>query len=349
MLDLALLYQLLEVDEEDGLRALVAKARQVQSILPQLVLSVAKLEGHQLGSGSGNELQRALARAADYDNLCAAIAPITPFQVVKGPQLARRYPDGARRPVGDLDVVVPDQASLWRAAYEVIARRPTDNVDFSLFGAGYIVLTVTWAPEDPILDEDLSTEISNAALPGEFHAVPVRAALPDDDWTAALIALAEERLQRPFDAKDAIDLVTLASDAPGDAEPAAEVIDAYSLSPEVVELLDFAREKTGLDKLANLADALRGRAAAETARRATLAPMVQSTDVETRLALGQPVHGMLLRRHTDRADWAEYRMHRFDGGILALTPVADYLLVSGAVVRISDYEAAQLELARLDG
>jgi hypothetical protein len=75
--------------------------------------------------------------------------------------------------------------------------------------------------------------------------------------------------------------------------------------------------------------------------------MVQSTDVETRLALGQPVHGMLLRRCADRAGWAEYRLHRFGGGILALTPVADYLLVSEAVVRISDYEAARRELARL--
>jgi hypothetical protein len=351
VIDLPLLYRLLDVDEDDGLRALVHKARQTQPALTHLVLSLADLHGYRLASGAADELRRARARAADYTGLCASLregAGVS-FDVMKGPKLAERYPYGVTRPVGDLDLVVEDQPTLWRAAYDIMARRPIEAAGFSLVGEAHMVVTLTWAPQDPILDDDMTVELSNVALPGDFRAIPARAALPSDDpWTGALLCLAEEGLQRPFDAKDAIDLVVLAAEAPADFTSAAMLVERYHLAPEALELLDYGCQATGLDKLADLADALRAPAVREQERRSYVPSGVDTSEVSERLAAGVPVHGLCLRQSDNRRHWTHYRLQAFDGGLLALTPVGDYLLTGVEVVRRADYDAALAELARIE-
>src|SRR5690242_5676848 len=105
-LTLSLLHELLGTDPGDGVRPLLAASRQVRGVLAPLVLSLAAREGVPMGTGSRGELDRMLRRAAHYRELAALVGTVEGLRVMKGPSLARYYPDGLLRPPGDLDLVV---------------------------------------------------------------------------------------------------------------------------------------------------------------------------------------------------------------------------------------------------
>lgn len=348
-MDLALLYDVLDVPEENGPGHLLFEARKRHYTLPYLVLSVLARDGVPMSTAARGELDRARRRADYYRAALARVAAEEPLQVLKGPLLARSYPEDVLRPQGDLDLVTADEETLWRVVRLLLAERP-EHVGVSVLGAPtrHVVVTLSRPAEDPLLDPHLRFEVATAALVGDFEAVPIRTAMPDDPLTANLLALAEERFQRPFHPRDALDIHQLGRfDRPSITELVATVAE-YHLAPELTELLEFAGRLVPLGVLAPLAEALETTAAAERERRAT-APAAPSPPTGATAALddGRPLYGMQLRRHDEHAHWPLARVHRFGADALLLTPVGDYLLVTGEIVERDRYEAALRELDRI--
>ncbi|GAA2843839.1 hypothetical protein [Crossiella cryophila] len=335
-IDLPLLHRLLGLPERETPRALLRAARAAARTLPHLVLSLAERDGLPLGTGSTDELRRARVRAETYRRFLGLVQAEAGVRVMKGPQLAQRYPADLLRPAGDLDLVAADEARLWLAARAVLAVRQVEDIDLTVFqhsGHRDVVIALAWPSEDPLLDRGYKIEISTMAFPGDGGAVPIRAALPADPWLADLLALAEERHQRDFHAKDVLDVLVLAGDAPPGETVAAAAAGLY-LAPELAELLDYAAGFASLGPLAPTLERLRAPAAAELARRARWHPAEAGAadSVADRLATGRPVYGMPLRQVSGREDWPVAELREVAGSTVLATPVADLLLVTGELV-----------------
>ncbi|MFD8718533.1 hypothetical protein ACFV2H_11035 [Streptomyces sp. NPDC059629] len=347
-LDLALAHALLGVDDEEDGRELVSVARTRSGTLPQLVISLARRAGLTLGSGSRDELARARRRAERYAELYAALPAEAAARVVKGPSIARHYPADLVRPVGDLDLVVPGEAELWHAARLLVRTYGAEQNELTVLtanGRRHLVVVVSWPAADPLLEPELRVELSTAALVGDLRTVPVRAVLPESPELGDLLTVAEERFQRPFHLKDAVDAIVLLGS--GALPPAAEVaaaFETYCLAPEGAELLRLARTPATGDMVDCLLASLEEPARRELARRSSVVPRPEPTDPQERLAAGFPVWGMLLdgnghRTGPDRLTLTE------DGGLVAHTPVGSFLMVGGDLVRTEEYEAALTALA----
>ncbi|MEU9341263.1 hypothetical protein AB0D74_08585 [Streptomyces sp. NPDC048278] len=346
-LDLGLLHRLLDVPEHEGPYRLVRSAQQTSGTLAQLVVSLAVREGVEPGSGSRDLLTRARSRAARYAELRAALADVPGLRVVKGPSLAGHYPPGTRRPVGDLDVVAPDEERLWRAA-AVLCAEGGEPAELSLFTAAgrlQVMLAVLWPSPDPLMEEEIRVELCTAAFSGDFTAVPVRPELPADQVLADLLSVAEERFQRAFHAKDAVDLLMLLDS--GALEPAAVAAAAviWRLAPELVELLDLLSTAVDHPAAEPLRQALAASAAAETTRRAAVSPPEHEPagSVAARLETGRPVWGMPLTRTARPGDRCVLD-HR-SCPTLARTPVGDFLLVADELVDPELHAAALAAVA----
>jgi hypothetical protein len=346
--DAALLAAALGVDADDPPDALVRAARLANWALPVLVLSVLARDGAPLGIGAADELRRARDRAATYADLRAAVPAL---RVLKGASLARHYPAPLVRPVGDLDLVAAGEADLWQAVRTITDRVPVQHIDVSLFGTDsrHIAVTLTWPAEDPLLDREYAVDLSTAAYAGDLRAVPPRAAAPADPVLADLLALAEERFQRPYGAKDAVDVLLVGAAALPPDEVIIECVSRYRLAPEVTELLDYAATLRPAGRWAAVRAGLAGPAEREQARRrggpdragVGTAEMTGPVDpVQARLAAGQPAYGMLLRRIPWRTGMAVSRTEQFAAGWLLRTPVADYVLVASETVPLELYERA---------
>ncbi|MFI9811344.1 nucleotidyltransferase family protein [Saccharothrix variisporea] len=352
-LDLALCARLLGVDPDEHPRLLLRAAREQGWSLPVTVLSLLARDGVALGSGSGDELRRARARKAEYAGTVDAMVTATGGRVVKGPSLAELYPDGVDRAVGDIDFIVPDEAALWRAAAVVLDRHPVETINLSLFGQPErgVLVVLEWQADDPVLDNDFKVEICTTPFAGDAAAVPVRSGLPADRRVADLLALGEERFQRPFSAKDLLDIAVV-----GGVERLAvdDLVDAARrllLAPELVELFDRADEAGVLGALAPALPGLRSAAEDERTRRAAWEPPPAPAEVDRigeALASGRVVGGLLLRRTAWRSRLPGVHVHRYAGGALLITPLGDFMAVDDPLVDEDDYHAALAELARFD-
>ncbi|MFE2100979.1 MULTISPECIES: nucleotidyltransferase family protein [unclassified Streptomyces] len=343
-LDLALLHKLLQVPEHEGAYRLVRRAQQTSGTLSQLVVSLAVAEGVEAGSGSRDLLARAASRAARYAELRTALDGCTGVRTVKGPSLAAHYPPGVRRPVGDLDLVASDEEQLWRAA-AVLCSLGGEPAELSLFTADgrlHVMLAVLWPSPDALLEEEIRVELCTAAFSGDFATVPVRPDLPAEQSLADLLSVAEERFQREFHAKDAVDLLMLLDSGAPAATAAAAA--GHRLAPELLELVDLLSDAVVHPAAGELRQALAAGAAEESARRAAAARPVQQQQrtVAARLEAGQPVWGMPLTRtaHPGQRCLLEHR----SALSLARTPVGDFLLVADEVVD-PDVHAAALAAA----
>ena len=343
-IELSTFYELLDVDEDEPLYELVSAARADGQSLVHLLLSVIDRDGIALGSGSQDELVRACDRDAEYRMIHSAVNKVTGVRVVKGPSLGRYYPDGLRRPVGDLDLVVADEEELWRAVHAVTESVAVERIEVSLFGPQrrHTMVELSWPAKDPLLDPYCSVDISTAAFAGDLKAVGCRPELPGNALIADLLSLAEERFQRPFTVKDIMDVLVLSG---VDLPPAREIVkaaDALQLAPELSELLVMVAEHVALGPLGDVIPWARDAADRETARRSTAEAAGIIVD-------DPPLHGFLLQRAPWRNDLARAVLHGFAGGTLLRTPVGDYLLVSQEVVPQAQFHAAMTELSVLDG
>ncbi|MGW2699884.1 hypothetical protein [Streptomyces sp. NPDC001340] len=345
-LDLALLHRLLRVPEHEGAYRLVRRAQQTSGTLAQLVVSLAVAEGVEAGSGSRDLLARAASRAARYAELRTALDGCTGVRTVKGPSLAAHYPPGVRRPVGDLDLVASDEEQLWRAAGTLcsLGGEPAELSLFTADGRLHVMLAVLWPSPDALLEEEIRVELCTAAFSGDFATVPVRPDLPAEQSLADLLSVAEERFQREFHTKDAVDLLMLLdSGAPAPAA-VAEAAASHRLAPELLELVDLLSDAVVHPAAGQLRQALAAGAAQESARRAAAGRPVPQQDrtVAARLEAGQPVWGMPLTR-TARPGQRCLLEHRAALS-LARTPVGDFLLVADELVD-PDVHAAALAAA----
>jgi hypothetical protein len=346
-MDLSLLYKVLDVPEEDGPGRLLFAARKEHHTLPYLVLSAIHREGGAMSDAARHELARAERRVRHYERVLDRVTARVPVSPVKGPLIATSYPEDLLRPQGDLDLVTDGEADLWRAIRVLMADTPL-YVGVSVLGVAtrHLVVTLTWPPEDPLLDPELRVEVCTAALVGDYAAVPIRAALPEDVTTANLLALAEERFQRPFHARDAIDLHMIDRTPCPDVPVLAEAAHDYHLAPELRELVLHAGRRAPLGRLAELDTALKEYDHRERRRRADHDPAhVPRGTAADSLAQGRPLYGMPLRS-TGRADWERSHIHFFGSSGLLRTPVGDYLLVADEKVGWDEYEAALRELDR---
>ncbi|MEU2830345.1 nucleotidyltransferase family protein [Streptomyces lavendulae] len=346
-MDLATLYEALGVPEEAGPAELLFAARRQHYTLPYLVLSAVARHGVEMSDAARAELDRARRRARRYESVLAEVSAQVAVRPVKGPLLARYYPDGLLRPQGDLDLLVDNERDLWRVVRLLMEDEPL-YLGVSMLGTPtrHLVVTMTWTPEDSLLDPEIRVEVATAALVGDYRGVPIRPALPDDALVANLLALGEERFQRPFHARDAIDVHVLgqAQPQPSTAQLVAAV-EEYRLAPEVRELLAFTAERLSPGALTALGEALQAPAARELSRRTAHPVSVGPTrQVPAALADGSPVYGMPLRRVAGRSGWEGVRTHLFGDDALLLTPVGDYLLVTDEVVGQERYDAALREL-----
>jgi len=338
--------------QEHSLEMLVYAARKDHRRLHTLLLSALAKEGVVLGSGARDELRRAYERDRDYQEVYRAVAETTQCRVLKGQRLAERYPAGLRRPVGDLDLVLPNEEALWAGLRRAQHMRDVSHILLALHGEGGCELTaeIHWPSEDNVLDGDASAEFNTAALPGNFGTVGPCAVLPEDEWTASLLGLAEERFQRPFGLRDVLDVHVLAASM-SPAQTVVDTVRSYGREPEILELLTYADERLEIGQLRALKEALVQPARDEQARRNSSARETavshDEKDVDLRLKSGLPVQAFLLRRAEGRSTWTTARRHPFSRGWLYLTPVGDYLLCGGPVVARADYDSALKELERL--
>ncbi|MDX8050905.1 hypothetical protein SK571_16065 [Lentzea sp. BCCO 10_0798] len=353
-IDLPLCARALGVDEDEAPDVLVHAARRRGWTLPMLLLSLYERDGHVLGSGALDELRRARRRRDNYDRVVAALEATTSARILKGPSLAGHYPPGLLRPVGDLDVVVSGEDELWRAVDAVKDAAPVADVHVSLYGhpERHVLLQLTWPAEDPLLDRHYSVELSTAAFAGGTGPVRVRAELPADPVVTDLLALAEERFQRPYGLKDAVDTAVLGglsacAAVAGDLVAAAE---HWLVAPELLELVEFTAALTDPGCLGDLAAPLRAAAERERARRDAWTPpsAPAGADAMTRaLTDARPVGGLLLREPP--ASRASSLVRAYPGGALLATPVGDYLLVDQQLVTQEQYDEAVRRLPLLDG
>ncbi|MEU9986947.1 hypothetical protein AB0E10_09110 [Streptomyces sp. NPDC048045] len=347
MPDLAFFRRLLDLHEEATPYETVTAAGRVSQAFRALVMTAAAREG-VIGTGSADELRRRAERTAFYARVQRSCEPLG-ARPLKGLSLAAWYPDDLPRPMNDLDLVVPDTAALWRVVGALVADYGPREMDLTVLDgeARHFVVALSWPGADPLLDYETRVEILTCALTGDQGAVPLRPGLPQDPLAAGLLAVAEERFQRPFNGKDVVDvMMALAPGRTLDLPLLARTADEFSLAPELGELLElFAGTEQDTAHLPSgfgtLVTALAEASSRELRRRENWRQRHSAADPADP---GPLRHGMRLtpvepgprpHRATDAAT-----LHAFDGGTLLLTPVADFLLVTGALVDPALYDAA---------
>ncbi|WP_128378871.1 hypothetical protein [Streptomyces cavernae] len=365
-IDLALFHRMLDTDDDIPLVELVDRAGHISRGLRFLVMTVLQRDGI-VGTGSADELRRLAERTTFYRKIADACGALG-ARPVKGPALADWYPDDLPRPMNDLDLAVPDEATLWRVVGAIVeGHRPT-TMDVTVFGGRprHFFVSLAWPGADPLLDRDLRIEISTCALLGDNAAVPFRAELPADPVAAALLGVAEERFQRPLNAKDAVDAIMVLT--PGHTPDLPLLVRESArlrLAPELLELLDLTRSATDLlDHLPReFRTGLEAAATHEQERRDewhrhnSPVPAGPERDFDgewIRMALEAPrstVYGMQLTSLNEgvRANRDPRRavVHDFGAGFLLLTPAADFLLVPGGKVGQDLYDGAMTALTAL--
>lgn len=343
VIDAALLYRMLDVDEDDPHHLLVQESRRHSPSLPHLVLSVLDAGGYPLGTGARDELRRASERNATYTSLAQAVCEDTQARVVKGPSIGIRYPPGLRRPVGDLDLIVPDENQLWAAVRTIVRAQPACSMDIGMIGAGlsHCAVTVYWPGADPALDPWRKVDVCTAAFCGDGSSVGVRPLLPADQLTADVLSLAEERFQRPFGIKDFLDIFVLASAKDCDPAAVADAADRYQLAPELAEMVELAGRYGPTGTFGEIAQLAGQAAARERIRRDAVTSGGPPSSVTP------PRYGYLLRETEWREHFTPAVRHEWEEGTILRTPLGDYLLVDSATVTIAEDENAMRELRRL--
>jgi len=325
-------------------------------------LSAMAAGGHPLPPAAAEHLARARRRTAELHEVGRRLAAEPGVTVIKGARIAAHLPPGLLRESGDVDLVAAGQAALWRCVALLRERHGAVPQTVSVLrapgGGMHVGVALKWPAEEPYLDKPLGADVTTCAFAGDFRGVPVRAEPPADPDLCSLFAVAEERFQRPFRARDLLDLAVLAEVlATRLGEQLVDVVAGHAarlcLAPELRAL---TRKAAGWVELpagwAELAEALAPIATAERASRHPDRPGMHSLRFGLPLD-GPPLDGPPLdRQPLDRQPLDgqsrdgqpvardTLTIREFDGGELALTPVGPCLLVASRTVPQELYEKA---------
>lgn len=305
-------------------------------------LSTVEARGGPLGPQPRAYLRRVRRRTADLHALGAELSAAYGLRVLKGERIARHLPEPLLRQSGDVDLVAPDEVSLWRCVLDLKSRfeAAIEGVSVLDGGAGaiHLMVAVKWAASEPLLDKPMGVDVTTFAFGGDFRTVPLRATPPEDDDLANLLAVAEERFQRKFRVKDHLDLLTLADVLErrfGD-DVVIMVRDsaaAFALAPELRRLIGGTHRWIPLSaRWRRVLDALGPLAREEKARRRAGRPGVH------RLRFGYPLDG-------PAGAEATVRIHPRESGDVASTPAGPCLLTERLVVD-EEHLATAVEFVR---
>ncbi|QHC32661.1 nucleotidyltransferase family protein [Streptomyces sp. HF10] len=179
-----------------------------------------------LSASRVHELDEARARLAAYAAVRDRLAQVVPgLSPVKGLAISACYPAPLLRHQGDLDLHVPDEAGLWRAAQALISDgwQHTDLAVRQVDHAPAHLLTF-YRPHGDDLARPLYVELTDVAWLGDGRrsmprrTLPATAAadgaaregLPADDVVTSLLFLCLEGLERALGLRDAVDTWLLA-------------------------------------------------------------------------------------------------------------------------------------------
>jgi hypothetical protein len=300
-------------------------------------LSSAVARGIAVDRGAQEYLARIRRRVDELHMLGEKMAQAHQLRLIKGARIAAFMPGGLLRQSRDVDLVAPDEESLWRCALDLRRRYDAVPQSVSLMEseAGiHVGLTLKWPAEEPYLDKPMGADITTCAFAGNFAGVPVRAQAPLDDDLCGLFAVAEERFQRAYRIKDMLDLLVLApaleerlGDRLGDVVCDHAV--RLALAPELRQLIRKADARVAVSpRWQDIIEKLTPLAAQEKALRQPGRPG------EYRLLYGFPLD---YRRSTELT----MVVHRRPGGHVATTPLGTCLLVDRPVLTAESREEAE--------
>jgi hypothetical protein len=291
-------------------------------------LSSAIARDIEISDGAHAYLRRTRRRVAQLYAIGEELARAHRVVVLKGPRIAAHLPAPLLRQSGDVDLVAPDQESLWNCASYLTDRYGAMPEGISVLdgpGGVHIGVAMKWAAEEPHLDKPMGVDITTCAFAGDIRGVPVRAAPLGEDDLCGLFAVAEERFQQKYRVKDLLDLLTLAGPLErrlGDrlTEVVCEHATQLALAPELRGLIARAHEWVPVSRRwQETLEALRPIAQREKALRRPDRPGMY------RLRFGFPL------TQEPSADLA-LTVHSRQGDPVATTPLGSCLLVERPVL-----------------
>lgn len=211
----------------------------------RIVLASAwQAEGETPNPSLAYEVEFWRGLVARYRRLNESLSSSVPgLRPIKGFRIGRLYPDGWVRDCCDLDLVADCRKHLWQAADWLRSRgwEASGMAVVRVEGHPEVVLSLTRPSEDPWLCALETVEISSLSFAGNGWTVPAARRLPGgetlSDEVLQIAALLEERCERSYRARDALDaLVLLDAMAPSDVNNFLDVVDGLKLWPEWTEL-----------------------------------------------------------------------------------------------------------------
>lgn len=306
-----------------------ARAQRPGSGIAALVASLYASEGFSLGSGSRDEVRRAIRRNAVYEHTCLSLQGRDNIAVLKGPIIGSMYPSGVIRPVGDLDLVCPaeSETNFWQHVASVRGTFKPERLSLTRLkyqDQTHLVVELSKKSDDALLDRSLRVEIGTFGFIGHGRQVPFRCNLPESILIRNLLAVAEERFSRDYVLSDILDAQVLLSQVQH-FELEDLVINAahWNLAPELLELVTLGAQASPelTDTVNELKNPLSEAAACETSRRAAAIASVNFDISNTPI----DSEGFLRERSIEirRTKYSPNRSGRteFDEGIVTATPV----------------------------
>lgn len=296
-------------------------------------LSEVETAGGTLDRASAAYLARARRRVASLHAVGHRLAAAHDVTLLKGSVIARHLPPGTLRQSGDVDLVAPDEATLWRVVRDV--RRQCGAVvrGVSVLRDGtdrHLGVWLKWPAEDPLLDKPMGADVTTCTFAGDLKRVPPRTAHISDADLLSLFAVAEERFQRKFRIKDLVDLVVLAPVlaaryGPDLPDIVGEWAARLCLAPELLQLSERVLEWQDLPD----------RWLAVTRRLEQL-----STEELTLRRAGRTIPTAHYGLRLDDVATDALTIHDTPAGELATTPAGTFLLVDSSTTDQDTYELA---------
>lgn len=170
-------------------------------------------------------------RLQRYQVLRSTIEAVAPTAYdLKGLSLAALYPRGLLRSMSDLDIVAADIAQLWTIGATLGREGFAPHALTAVRQSGRLEIVVSFVQVDP--DRNESVEVSTVPLAAGLVAFPrLHSSFPGRARLRHLAAILDERFERPFHLRDAVDLILLLA-APVPEEEVQTLLAVTRLSPE---------------------------------------------------------------------------------------------------------------------